>query len=77
MKIPTRQEIEQLKAQYRKGMRVEIIFMDDPHAPPPGTHGRIITIDDAGDLVVAWDNGCGLNIVPGVDQFRIITEETE
>ena len=77
MKIPTRQEIELLKAQYRKGLRIELIHMDDPQSPPAGTHGTIITVDDIGDLVIAWDNGCGLNIVPGVDQFRIITEETE
>ena len=75
MKMPTRQEVEQIKAQYTKGLRIELIHMDDPQAPPAGTRGTIITVDDIGDLVVAWDNGCGLNVVPGVDRVRIITEE--
>ena len=77
MRIPTRQEIERLKARYTKGLRIELIHMDDPQAPPAGTRGTIITVDDIGDLVVAWDNGSGLNVVPGVDQVRIIPEEQE
>ena len=77
MKMPTRREVERLKARYTKGLRIELIQMDDPHAPPAGTRGTIITVDDIGDLVVAWDNGCGLNVVPGVDQVRIITDEQE
>jgi len=32
-------------------------------------------VDDVGDLVVAWNNGSGLNVVPGVDRVRIITEK--
>ena len=75
MKMPTRREVELIKACYTKGLRIELIHMDDPQAPPAGTRGTIITVDDIGDLVVAWDNGCGLNVVPGVDQVRIITEE--
>ena len=75
MKMPTRREVERLKARYTKGLRIELIHMDDPQAPPAGTRGTIITVDDVGDLVVAWDNGSGLNVVPGVDQVRIITEE--
>ena len=75
MKVPTRREVEQIKARYTKRLRIELIHMDDPQAPPAGTRGTIITVDDIGDLVVAWDNGCGLNVVPGVDRVRIITEE--
>ena len=77
MKMPTRREVERLKARYTKGLRIELIQMDDPHAPPAGTRGTIITVDDVGDLVVAWDNGSGLNVVPGVDRVRIITEGQE
>ena len=63
------------KARYTKGLRIELIHMDDPQPLPAGTRGTIITVDDVGDLVVAWDNGSGLNVVPGVDRVRIITEE--
>ena len=77
MKIPTRREVEQIKARYTKGLRIELIQMNDPQAPPVGTRGRIIALDDLGNIVVAWDNGCGLNVVPGVDRIRIITEEQD
>ena len=56
-------------------MRVELIEMDDLQAPPAGTRGTIIAVDDIGSLIVNWDNGCGLNIIPGKDKFRIITED--
>ena len=74
MKMPTRREVERLKARYTKGLRIELIHMDDPQAPPAGTRGTIITVDDLGDLVIVWDNGSGLNVVPWVDRVRIITE---
>ena len=77
MSVPTRREVERIRARYRKGLRIELIHMDDPQAPPVGTRGNIIAVDDLGDLVVAWDNGCGLNVVPGVDEVRIITEDSE
>ena len=77
MKMPTRREVEQIKARYTKGLRIELIQMDDPQAPPAGTRGTIIAVDDVGDLVVAWDNGSGLNVVPGVDRVRIISEGQE
>ena len=77
MKIPTRREVEQIKARYAKGMRIELLHMDDPYSPPAGTLGTIITVDDLGDLVIAWDNGSGLNVVPWVDRVRIITEGQE
>ena len=75
MKMPTRREVEQIKARYTKGLRIELIQMNDPNSPPVGTRGTIITVDDVGDIVVAWDNGSSLNVVPGVDRVRIITEE--
>ena len=75
MRFPNKQEVERVRRMYPAGTRVELVAMDDPQAPPAGTRGTIITVDDVGDLVVAWDNGCGLNVVPGVDLVRIITEE--
>ena len=77
MKMPTRREVERLNARYTKGLRIELIQMDDPQAPPAGTRGAVIAVDDIGSLIVNWDNGCGLNAIPGKDRFRIITEESE
>ena len=74
---PTQREVERIRARYKAGMRIELIEMDDTQAPPAGTSGTIIAVDDIGSLIVNWDNGSGLNAIPGKDRFRIITEESE
>ena len=74
---PTQREVEHIRARYKAGMRIELIEMEDIQAPPVGTRGTIIAVDDIGSLIVNWDNGSGLNAIPGKDRFRIITEESE
>ena len=44
--------------------------MDDAQAPPVGTRGTVIGVDDTGSIMVAWDNGSGLNVIYGVDRCR-------
>ena len=48
--------------------------MEDTQAPPIGTKGTVIGIDDTGSLMVHWDNGSELNFLYGIDRCRIITE---
>ena len=40
--------------------------MDDPQAPPEGTRGTVLAVDDIASLIVAWDNGSSLNVAYGV-----------
>lgn len=54
------------------GMRVKLIYMEDPQAPAPGTEGTVQYIDDLGTIHVAWDTGCSLGLVPGVDEWKIL-----
>lgn len=57
----------------RPGDRVRLIEMpNDPRPVPPMTEGTVKTIDDAGHIHVAWDNGQSLALIPGVDKFEII-----
>ena len=72
---PTQRKIEHNRALYHAGMRVELIRMDDVQAPPAGTHGTVTMVDGMGDLIVAWDNGGGLKLIPGVDEFKVLREE--
>ena len=44
--------------------------MDDRQAPPPGTKGTVIGVDDTGSLLMRWDNGSGLNVVNGEDHVK-------
>lgn len=63
-----------LRSQYTPGTRVELLQMEDIQAPPVGTKGTVIGIDDTGSLMMRWDNGSGLNVLYGIDCCRIITE---
>ena len=67
--------LEQLRKQYPKGARVELLKMDDPQAPPIGTRGTVRGVDDTGSIMVRWDTGSGLNVVYGEDVCKIIEEE--
>ena len=70
MKIPSRETIEKIRQKYPKGTRVELVKMSDLQAPPAGTKGTVIDVDDVGSLIMAWDNGCGLNVLFQVDKVK-------
>ncbi len=70
MRFPTRETVERVRREYPAGTRVELIQMDDLQAPPPGTQGTVIGVDDTGSLLMRWDNGSGLNVVYGEDLVR-------
>ena len=67
-----RKAIEQAKATYLAGMRVRLVKMDDIQAPPIGTEGTVRGVDDIGSVMVAWDNGSGLNVVLGEDEIEVV-----
>ncbi len=54
------------------GDHVRCISMDDPYAVPAGTCGIVYHIDDMGTIHVRWNNGSGLGLIPGVDEFEIL-----
>jgi hypothetical protein len=68
------EKLEALRANYPAGTRVELIQMDDPQAPPAGTKGTVMGIDDTGSLMVNWDNGSGLNVIYGVDFVKKVAD---
>ena len=70
MSFPSKETVDLLRSRYPKGTRVELLRMDDPQAPPIGTKGTVQGVDDAGNIIVAWDNGSGLNVVYGEDLCR-------
>ncbi len=70
MRFPDRKTVDALRRQYPAGTRVELVRMDDVQAPPPGTIGTVLGVDDTGSLLMKWDNGCGLNVIYGEDIVR-------
>lgn len=67
--------VEMLKKEYPKGTRVELLKMDDTQAPPLGTKGTVVGVDDIGSILVRWDNGSSLNLIYGEDKFNVIVDE--
>lgn len=62
--------LEKLRKEYSPGSRVELIRMEDIQAPPTGTQGTVIGVDDIGSIMVSWDNGSSLSVVYGEDSCR-------
>ena len=75
MRLPSKETLTLLRSRYPKGARVELIRMDDPQAPPIGTKGTVLGVDDMGSILVAWDNGSGLNVAFGEDVCCKVGEE--
>lgn len=72
MQFPSKETVNRVRRQYPKGARVELVRMDDRQAPPVGTKGTVLGVDDTGSLLMRWDNGSGLNVVYGEDVVRKI-----
>ena len=70
MRFPSRETVERVRRDYPVGTRVELIQMEDVQAPPVGTLGTVLGVDDTGSLLMRWDNGSGLNVVYGEDLVR-------
>jgi len=73
--MPDKDKLLRLRQQYKKGVRVRLIEMNDPYQPmPPGLLGTVKSVDDAGTVFCRWDNGSGLGLVYGVDKFEIVPD---
>lgn len=67
MVFPNKEIVEQVRREYPIGCRVELVRMDDLQAPPIGTHGTVIGVDDTASLLMRWDTGGSLSVVYGED----------
>jgi len=75
MRFPPKETVERVRRDYPAGCRVELVWMDDPQAPPIGTQGTVLGVDDIGSIMVRWDNGSGLHVAFGEDVCRKVSEE--
>lgn len=72
MKFPSKADLERLRHIYPKGTKVRLLAMDDIQAPPVGTNGEVRGVDDAGSILVSWENGSSLSLILGIDEFECI-----
>lgn len=72
--FPGEDVVKRLRKEFPAGARVVLERMEDCQAPPIGTKGTVIGVDDVGSVMVRWDTGCGLSVVFGEDRCRRIKE---
>ena len=75
MRMPSKETIEALRRAYPAGCTVELIEMDDPQAPKPGTLGKVVAVDDIGTIHIAWSTGSSLGIAWGQDSCRRVDDD--
>ena len=64
---------EYARRSYPPGTRIRLLEMsDDPNPVSVGTCGTVLAVDDAGQLLMRWDNGRSLSLIPGVDNFEVL-----
>lgn len=67
-------KLEQLRNMYPAGTTVSLDAMEGEAQMESGLKGRVICVDDAGQLLVQWENGSSLSLIPGVDRFHKVRE---
>ena len=78
MGFPKRETVERLRRDYPVGCRVVLDSMDDPYTKLPiGGQGVCRGVDDAGNILVSWDNGSSLNVAYGADKCHRVASEAE
>ena len=75
MRTPSKETIEGLRRAYPAGCTVELIEMDDPQAPKPGTLGKVVAVDDIGTIHIAWSTGSSLGVAYGQDSCRRVDHD--
>ena len=73
--FPRREIVEMLRSRYKPGTRVELLHMDDVQAPPIGTRGTVLGVDNIGSIMVRWDNGSGLSVAYGEDSCKVVNDD--
>ena len=69
-------KVEMLRQRYPEGTRICLDSMEnDPFPIPSGSRGTVQFVDDAGQLIMKWDNGSSLSLIPGEDRFHVIQPE--
>ena len=70
--------VKALRRDFPVGCRVVLDQMDDPYTRiPVGSQGECQGVDDAGNVMVAWDMGGSLSVAYGADRCHTLSTEDE
>ena len=70
MRFPSKETVERVRKEYPVGTQVVLVSMNDVQAPPVGTVGKVIHVDDCATIHIVWSNGSSLGAVFGEDIVR-------
>lgn len=70
-----REEVKRIKEKYPKDTPVRLYSMEGENQMPFGMKGKVVSVDDIGQIHTAWENGSTLPLNPEMDQFDIISPE--
>ena len=66
--------LSRLRQEYTPGTEVELVSMTDLYRDmQSGLRGVVDLVDDAGGIHINWSNGSGLAVLPGIDDFRVLS----
>lgn len=68
----TQEQLEKLRSRFPTGAKVRLVRMDDTQAPPTGTVGEVLSVDDIGTVHVQWSTGSTLGAVYGEDKIEVL-----
>jgi hypothetical protein len=59
--------------EFYAGDRIELVYTEDPYTELlPGDQGTVRGVDDIGNILIQWDNGSTLSMIPGIDEIKKI-----
>ena len=62
-KKPNEEQLMEMRKAFPLGTRIRLVHMNDVQAPPSGTKGTVMGVDDIGSIIVKWDNGSSLDVI--------------
>lgn len=73
-----RNKVEMVKWQYPVGTRIRLNSLCNVERDMPvGLCGTVIGVDDQPALLMKWDNGRSLSLMPFEDDFAVIEQEQD
>ena len=74
MQIISREKVEMLRKRYPAGTEVCLDAMEGENQMESGLKGKVFYVDDAGQILVHWENGSSLSLIPGADRFHKVSD---
>lgn len=73
--FPSAAEVLRLREKYAPGTRIELTApIQNPYIKlNAGERATVRGVDGAGNILCRWDSGSSLNLIPGINHFKIVS----